>query len=1173
MPAIDKLMSAQTISGRMVRDAMQEATGDAGKMEQLQKVCDTCADKFEDLQQYDVLVVFVQQYYKDRFEFRPNTDNPAALPPRVDEARITKVVKSERTIDTTPPPPAPRGWYRDPLDITGHAEAGAKVEFYNASQPGRPVIGETLADADGKFRFELTDETKFEYGDQIGIRVIDSSGKPSKPIVVPTEPFQLYNEKITYTRYGSVTGTEERSTMSALDRKTDNRNPFFQDHKVEPKFRPPTRPDEPYQLELVGGDDAVEPNSTISVRVGNEVYTTKADELGKFGLKVFGFLPGQLLKVEIQDVNGKGIDANYRAPDVSLNIDALGNGAIRPLSQTRPTDAREVVGNGPPWLQVSAANVTVPFGAVMLRSRATGDLYELTADDKGRVNGAIGGLQPFDVLDVGARDAAGNITGRAQLMVVLPEKISPNSGYLVPADKLTTAQPDVTGVIEAIKGPPQDLLINGKRDPRGPYLKMPDVTGMPPFGQLAVIREGKVMQYLRADQNGRLNGLLRGVHVGDQLNFQVLDAAGRKFPMELHGWRVPGDNQTSAVPAKLTHAEDRTINDCVADIGSSTLDLADGWLKPFNIKTGAVQTGETNVPLHYRREFFGQPRQDNKVDASFDFFPPTLAAKFQLPTTMRDASLELSDNQGTKRLSFQYSHTNGTTQGFSVGIDYTMGRVNMGGPNNPILVPGSLPQLTSALRGALAFLAVAYDQGKEPGDVEYDRAMGAVKTMLYVFDRVATDNPTQKDAVIAAAKAAFPDGFGFELPDRFKVPTSTVDSAAASSTTRSSGISLIDARTALLGKVSGVGQVGNADANSHPAPRIESAVVALPERSSQGGYVAPSIAPLRVRGNAQPGDIVQVYNVSSGNKTLVSEALVGPDGKFNIMANGDIQAGDQLGVMSVTADGKKSALMVVPTDSYYYSASAPANARPVKADTRPPYLSAGATELKNTSFKANGEARPGGPFWTLTGKDLCVEPFSTLTVRATSPDGKANEIKAEADAQGRFSIEFPCASRASFSVQVTDRNNNSSSLNMQTPGLATSVQPGPAAVDANAGVVSFKVADGTDIKGVVIASTLGGSDVGDNWKINSGDRSDEFVDILIKQPFGWTDENGRSVNNEYHFKIKVANDDAKKLRAQFGDKVAVNMPGFVNIQVPGRPNTEMRPTGEATIEDRDFGVL
>ena len=1171
MPAIDKLMSAQAISGRMVRDAMQEAQGDATKMGQLQKVCDTCADKFEDLQQYDVLVVFVQQYYKDRFEFRANTDNPAALPARVDEARITKVVKREYTVDTTPPPPAPRGWYRDPLDITGHAEAGAKVEFYNASQPGRPVIGETLADADGKYRFELTDETKFEYGDQIGIRVIDSSGKSSKPIVVPTEPYQLQNDKITYTRYGSVTGTEERSSLSALDRKTDNRNPFWQDNKVEPKFSPPKRPDEPYQLELVGGDDAVEPNSTISVRVGNEVYTTKADELGKFGLKVFGFEPGQLLKVEIQDVNGKGIDANYRAPDVTVNIDALGNGAIRPLSQTKPTDARETVGSGPPWLQISAANVTVPFGAVMLRNRSTGDLYELNADDKGRINGAIGGLQPFDVLDVGARDAAGNITGRAQLMVVLPEKVSPNSGYLVPSDKLTTAQPDVTGVIEAIKGPPQDLFINGNRDPRGPYLKMPDVTGMPPFGQLAVIREGKVMQFLRADQNGRLNGLLRGVHVGDQLNFQVLDAASRKFPLELHGWRVPGDNQTSAVPAKLVHADDRTINGCIAEIGNGSLDLADNWLNPFNIKTGAVQAGETNVPLHYRREFFGQPQQDSKLDASFDFFPPALATKFQLPATMRDASLSLTDNQGTKRLLFSYTDSARGTIQTSIGIDYTMGRVNLGGPNSPIQVPASLPQLTSTLRGALAFLAVAYDQGKEPGDVEYDRAMGAIKTMFYVFDRVVAENPTQKDAIIAAAKAAIPDGFGFELPDRFKVPTSRLDTVAASTTTRSSGISLIDARTALLGKVSGTGQVGNADPSSHAAPRIESAVVVLPQRDSRGNQPSP-VAPLRVRGNAQPGDIVQVYNVSSGNKTLISEALVGPDGKFNIVAAGDVQAGDQLGVMSVTADGKKSAMLVVPTDSYYY-ADYVSNARPLKSDSRPPYLSAGATEIKNSSFKANGEAKAGGPFWTLTGKDLCVEPFSTLTVRTYSPDGTTKETKAEADAQGKFSVEFPCASRASFSVGVTDRNGNSSSLNMQTPGLATSVQPGPAAVDANAGVVSFKTGDGAEIKGVVVASTLGGNDVGDNWKINAGDRTDEFVDILINQPFGWTDENGRAVTSNYYFKIKIANDDAKKLRSQFGDKVVVNMPGFVNIQVPGRPNAEMRPSGEATIEDRDFGIL
>ena len=1176
MSAISKMQTAQQITGRMVRDAMQEVQQDGSKMQALQEVVDSRPDAFQDVRAFDEVCVFIQQYYQDQFELRPVTDNPTALPARVDEARITKVTEQDITIDRTPPPPPPPRNYRDPLNITGHAEAGAKVEFYNASQPGRPVIGDVTAGPSGKFRFELTDETKFEFGDQIGIRVIDNSGKPSKPIVVPTDAYQMDVRHITYTRHGRVEGTEDLSSTRFMGEHHDVRNPFYQEDKVQPRFTPPAKPGDPYLLELTGGDDAVEPNSTLTVKVGNQEYVTKADSLGKFGLKVFGFQPGQLLKVEVKDINGKGVDVDYRAPEVQCDVQALTRGVSRPASQTKPRGVDETVGDGPPWIKVKAAHVTVPNGAVIMRNTQTGDLFELNADKEGNINAAVGGIHDFDVLEIAARDANGSMSDQAELAALLPEKIMRGTGYLMPADKLDRAQPDVTSVIESIEGPPKDLFINGQRDARGPYLKLPDIDGMPPFGQLAVVRQGKVIQFLRADHTGKLGGMLRGVNVGDQLNFQVLDACGRKYPMELHGWRVPGLGETHEVPKRHVYTEDRTIEGCVGKIGKGELDVPQKWLEPFTINSGASANPQTNVPLHFPRQFFGA-KGDQKTEANVDFFPPAIQTKLGLPY-FNSAKLGLTENNGTKRLEFTTTGHNNSVRTASLGVDYTMGTINMGHPDQPIRVPDSLATMTEVLRGALAFTALAYSNGHEPGDMEYDRAMGAVKTTLYVFDRLATLMPDHKDAIEAAARAAFPDdGFNFEVIDRFKVPPPGVEEPSAhAGQPRSGAMSLLDARTALLGKVSGVGEVGEADHGGHPAPRIESASVLVQRyrqsNRSQYTFRYPS-NPLRVKGSAKPGDIVQVYNVSTGQKVLLSETTVGPDGRFSLMTGArDIKQGDQLGVMSVTPDGKKSALSVVPTDSYVYdgsSDSALANARPIARDDRPPFFRPGGARVHNSSFDDAGAVRPGGPFWTLSGEELSAEPFSTIKVYSETPDGQRHEIETKVDGEGRFDLEFPARARRQFTVQITDRNGNKSSVKMSTPLLASSVNGGDDSVDTASGVVKFNLATGERIRGVVVANSLGSSDnAKDLVRISAADRHDDYVDVFLNQRYSWSDPDGRERENNYLFKVKIAKEDADKFTAQINDKVSVDWMGFDSI--PNGSNTEMQPKGDASLVDRDY---
>jgi hypothetical protein len=1159
---------------------MREADGDATKMGQLRDICETRQDAFQDVRQFDKLNDFVQGYYQDRFDFTSNTSNPIAQPARITEARITKVTDREVTRDvrTTPAVP-PRSWYRDPLNITGHAEAGATVEFYNASQPGRPVIGDMQADSNGKFRFELTDETLFNYGDQIGIRVRDASGDASEAVVVPTEPFRL-DRLTTHWRQGStIIRTDNTATLTALNPNHDTRNPFFQQDKVDLTFTPPATHDAPHVLEFIGKDDSVEPNSTLTVKVGNEEYTTKADKFGKFGLKVFGFQPGDHLKLEIKDVNGRGIDMNYQVPTVTLNMQELANGITRPPSSRRPSGMDQVVGEGPPWVKINAPQVTVPHGAVMIKNKTTDEVFEIKANENGDISAALGGIDNFDVLEMAARDAKGNLSETAEVAVMLPEKVRRFGSFLVPAEAMNQAQPNIASVLAAIEGPPQDVEVNGTPMPGGPFLGMPDIAGMPPFGQLAVIKEGKVVQYMRADKAGKLEGLLRGVHVGDQLNFQVLDAAGRKFPQELRGWTVPGPGQTNEVPAHHITQEDRTLESALEEIGKGTLDLIDPWLTNFEIKTGTNALPATSVPLEYSREFFGNDADANKNEAKFDYFPPAVLEKMGMLQSlggagqMSDATLSMTENAGTKTISLAFMRNGSSNlRRHSIGVDYVMGRVNRGQPNSHFQIPQHLEELTQGLQAALAFVGAAYVQGKEPGNMEYDRAMGAVKTYLYVFDRLAVDNPAEADAIKDAAKAAFPDGgFPFEMLNRFQVPPEGHDASDLLERGKAGAgaMSVMDARLSAMGKL-GVSSVGQADPGARMAPTVESATILVKNPSERGGTYSE---PLRVRGRATPGDIVQIYNMSSANKTLLAEAVVGPDGTYDIV-NGarDLKMGDQLGIMSVTQDGKKSPMMVAPTDSYFYNGH-PANAQPVNRDERPPFFKAGDTEMKNTSYDENGKVRDGGPFWQLTGEELSVEPFSSLTVTTRTPDGEEHVVKAKVDGEGRFDLEFAAAPRSNVSIMIADKNGNRAGSQLRTPGLADSVQTGDALRDASNGVVTFHLDGGVEVRGVVVASSAADSNSRvDDTIIEDSDRVDDFVDVRLNQRYSYTDDGGTAREKDIRFKLKIPAEFADDFVSLYGDSIRLSSPSMESINYPGNPAIEMRMVGDAQILDRDFGM-
>ena len=985
MSHIAQLKSASVVTQSLVRQAMLEAKSDPTKMSALQEAFEGKAEaQFEKVDQFDQMQQFIQNWACDKFELRPNTANRIPQRPTITEARITKVDDVVREVINRPPaPPVNPGRYRDPLHITGVAEPGAKVEIYNASVPGRPVIDTVTADATGKFRVELTDETKFSFGDQMGVVVVDGGGSKSRPVIVPTEPFQVTNTTTNFRNHsgGAITRTDVTSHMRAMPANHDVRAPFYQAGKVSTDNVEPKSAGEPWSMTLKGKDDAVEPNSTVSVKVGNETFETKVADDGTFALKLSGFLPGDVLKVEVRDINGKGIDHQLQVPHVRNEHARIAAGMFIAPTLTAPTGGRETVGSEPPWVAFKASEVTVPHGAVVIKNKTTGEISELTADAKGSINGAVGGISEFDVLQIATRDANGNFSEKTTEMVVMPDKSY--GEFLVPTEGLTGAKgPALEKILEAIEGPPNDLFIKrgGKeiKDPRGPFLAMPAVKGLPPHGQLAVVRDGEVVQTLRADDKGVVKGYLRGVSVGDRLDFRVLDAAGRRFPQEVVGFEVPDAGKKTKLTKDNLHtpSDARSLADCVAMVGSGKLDVEHSWVQAFSIGAQANPPAPNDFKLHYSPLVFsGRPAPNIPVgepQQMIEQLPAALAQKFGVGAAI---SISLRESNGTQALTIGDGRQNVT-----VGVDYVVGAVNAGNFSSP-LTQAHLPQLGQALKMSLALAAAAYDQGKEPGDLVYDRAISSAKTVLYALDKFAEANPTLAAEAKAAAVDAMPKDFPFELFGADRVPPDTQQRPLADVTAgkRTSTMSLIEARAAAMGRV----DVPPPSTSGMNAPRVDVAAI-----MKGGQNNARNAAVIRGRGN--PGDVIQIFNVSAGPGVLLGETLVQPNGKYELIGSGSLSFGDQLGVMGVSRDGKtKSRLNVVPTDAYSYNGSDVATAVPIQnpTDERPPLIRPSAFKMANASFEKDGAVRAGSPYWTITSDDYGVEPNSTVSIRGERPDG------------------------------------------------------------------------------------------------------------------------------------------------------------------------------------------
>lgn len=1119
--------------------------------------------------------------------FVPHTEPAGRRALHVEHAQVIKVVTVE--VDTRPPP-TPVGRYRDPLLVTGTGQPGEVIQFYNASKRDRPVFDTLTIPPNGKWSFECTNEMLFDHGNQVGLVYLDAAGKPVEDSrdVVRTEPY-LVTTRVSMQDPSQVLSV----TRTALPFDTDREHAFYVEERVEKTITAPTQVGEPWTFTLRGGDDAVEPNSTIRAVVNGETFETTSDVRGMFALKVSGFNPGQLLKVAVVDVNGRSVDRMYRMEPVQMDMASIGAGVQRPPSATAPAGVR-VVGAEPPYLTFDVKNATPPNGALIVFNRTTGVTLEVPADEHGHVNAALGGVGHFHVLEVATRDVNGNISPNTEWSVVLPKKIAGSAGHLVPVASLNAPPSvDVKRYLESVTGPPVDrvehvavldangaVVLDGRKlpkvltqkDPRGPFLPLPRMQGFPPFGQLAVVEGDVVTQTVRANEHGVIEGptaLLVGVKPDQQLNFRVLDAAGRRFAGEWVGWNVPAGKEPSKVDGQVWTSDDRNLWDMKQMLGQGQLTLESAWMTPFTIVEHGSGPLAANRKLHYPAEQFESAETKAVVNA----FPAEIAAQFKVRSASMQLSIEVEQGIHVIRAkSLRTSQYETPPPAVQFGINMMTGEVNGGGLNSPIdlstpqLRNHWLPQLERVLRHALAFVATAYDQGKEPGDVEYDRPMQVVKTTLYAFDQLAKQFSAVagvKEAIKSCVDGALMDDFPFELVSKHRVPHHTAKATAPIDVpARTSAMSVLN--TVLLQKAGA--EFDNTPPGKLKAPKVDSATILV---SDEGGHN------LRVRGRGTKGDVIQIFNAYSVGHELLAESVVQPDGTYDIKTRVNVLLGDGLRVMASKGQ-KQSDMVPAPTDGYVYDSKLKA-ALPSFEVKRPAFLQSSKLTVTNASYAADGSPKPNGPWWTLTSDELGVRPFAHITVTATTPDGKTVKVERQADENGRFTLDFRAMGQASFDVIAQDPSPQhgvqATKVTLRTPSLASSKGVGDDAEDLAMGYVYFTIGD-RELVGTIVDQSYQQSYPRDHSESAQRVGDDRTADTHIEVVLDCQYRIDGQVNPIYNkVRIRIANEQAVHFTPQLQQPVEIRSPALRTLATKATDGPAPQFTGSAILLDRTYPLL
>ncbi|MBI5545054.1 MAG: hypothetical protein HY901_14275 [Deltaproteobacteria bacterium] len=217
----------------------------------------------------------------------PDPTNPRPKIPVVLGAEIVK----PRVMDSGSVPV-------DPLTVTGLGEPLSWVQIYNGSLPGRPEIGRVQVDANGRFRFESTDESKFVHGDQIVVQSADAGAAKSPPVVVGARAYEL--------QIWNASGRREKVAVTGADA----RDPFLDGAKVRAE-RDVSQTANQSSFSIVGAAGSSEPFSTVSVKIGDAQYSAEIGVDGEFRLPVIGLTPGQPIELVVTDASGRAKVTKY----------------------------------------------------------------------------------------------------------------------------------------------------------------------------------------------------------------------------------------------------------------------------------------------------------------------------------------------------------------------------------------------------------------------------------------------------------------------------------------------------------------------------------------------------------------------------------------------------------------------------------------------------------------------------------------------------------------------------------------------------------------------------------------------------------------------------------------------------------------------------------------------
>ncbi len=604
---------------------------------------------------------------------------------------------------------------KDPLIVRGTAKPGATVRVYNPDILGWPEVAQAVADSNGKYAVQVDDQTKFARGDRVLVTAQEPGRQPSGGVLRATVPFtQTTHVHSTYLD-GHLTNRTQRSSVTPDLVDADDRGPYYDAQAV----RTTTRLERGgMRVELNSATKAVPPGSKLSI--GGQ--TAVAGDDGRFALTVRNAQPGSTLELRITDIHGKTTTAPV---------------AVRSLQ----AELRDFTANAR-WTASGTVGVRVSLGltqgdALTLRDVSSGSSQRLVADAAGKIDGALAGLTPWSVLEVGV-ETQGIRADQLSRVVVLPSECGGALHLLDDAwCEPTLGKALSSSRFDCIDG--QDVLV------------LPEVDRMPPFGRIEVMRGGEVAYALRADAKGRTpEAGLAGATPGEVLSVRTYDAGGRRVGVDVPSFVVPGEGEVSKARA-VRASENAALSELVGLIGTGTVTMpATG--------EGAQLSARLLHDASRLRPAIEKNVASGRTELS-GAFPAGLMPEAQGAGAYDAVRLAVVDwETGQRNMVFELYKNNQMTQ---TAVRVPLAEVTVNG--EPTLPD---PAQTVAMLGrAVAFAGLARSLGAGPGEAAYDGPMRAARSLVSALDRIAARTPALTEDLRAQAAAAIAGATAVESVD------------------------------------------------------------------------------------------------------------------------------------------------------------------------------------------------------------------------------------------------------------------------------------------------------------------------------------------------------------------------------------------------------------------------